>query len=251
MKRSYYLFPLMAMTALSLTLAGCDDKKDDTAATETTTEVTADTAAAEAVAPTAIIQAEGATAYATAEGQANGAVFLTLHNPGTTADKLVGASTPVAATVELHQNAVDANGVATMTKVDAIEVPAGQQVSLSPDGYHIMLMGLTAPLAAGTPFDITLDFETAADVTLPVTVTAPAAPATTEAAPMDHSTMDATDTTTPDAAATTDESPAAPSATDEPVTATEPTVDSTTTAPAETTTEAPAADAPVDEQPAQ
>ena len=247
MQRSYYLFPLMAMTALSLTLAGCDDKKDDTAAADATTEVAADQMpVTEAVVPTAVVQAEGATAYATAEGQANGAVFLTLHNPGATADKLVGASSPVAATVELHQNAVDATGVATMTKVDGIEIPAGQQVSLSPDGYHIMLLGLTAPLAAGTPFDITLDFETAADVTLPVTVTAPAAAAATEAAPMDHSTMGTMDGTTPGAAVTTDESPAAPvTTTDEPVT------DSTMPAPDATPTEAPAADAPVDEQPAQ
>lgn len=236
MKRSTYLFPLMAMTALSLTLAGCDDKKDDTAATGTTTEVTTDTmAATETVAPASVVQAEGATAYATAEGQSNGAIFLTLHNPGTMADKLVGASTPVAATVELHQNAVDANGVATMTKVDAIEIPAGQQVSLSPEGYHIMLMGLTAPLMAGTPFDVTLDFETAADVTLSVTVTAPVAAATGEAAPMDHSTMDHSTT---DTSVTTDESPAAPTATDEPMDG--------------TTTDAPATDAPViDEQPAQ
>lgn len=233
------------MTALSFTLAGCDDKKEDTAATETTTEVTADTTATmEAVAPTAVIQAEGATAYATAEGQANGAVFLTLHNPGTTADKLVGASTPVAAMVEMHQSSVDANGVATMTKVDSIEIPAGQQVSLSPDGYHIMLMGLTAPLTEGTPFNVTLDFETAADVTLPVTVTGPAAPATSATAPMDHSAHDAT-MAPADATVTTDESPAAPTSAEEPMTT------DMTTAPAETTTETPAADAPVDEQPAQ
>lgn len=250
MKRSYYLFPLMAMTALSLSLAACDDKKtDETAATETTTTETVVTT--ETTAPAAIIHAEGATSYATAEGSTTGAVFLTLHNPQATADRLVGASTPVATAVELHQSATDANGVATMTKVDAIEIQPGQQVNLEPTGYHIMLTGLTAPLVAGTPFDITLDFENAADVTLPVTVTAPAA-AATEAAPMDHSTMDhgttTTDTTTSTTTTTVDESPApaeATTPTDEPV------VDAAPVPVTDTTTPSPAAETPADEQPAQ
>jgi copper(I)-binding protein len=203
MKRKYYLFPLMAMTALSLTLAACDDKvENETAATtETTTEAPM---APEAAAPTAAIQAEGATAYATAPDATTGAVFLTIHNATATADKLVGASTPAATTVEIHQSATDANGVATMTKVDGVAIPAGQQVTLDSNGYHIMLMGLTAPLTEGTPFDITLDFETAADVTLPVTVVAPAG----ATMPMDHSAHDSTapaaDAT---AAPTADEAP--------------------------------------------
>ena len=207
MNRKHYLLPLMAVTALSLSLAACDDKKEDAAAgTETTT--TAEAPAAADVAPAAVIHVEGATAYATAEGATTGAVFLTLHNPQSTADKLVGASAPVASGAELHETTTDANGVMQMNKVDAIEIQPGQQVSLKPDGYHIMLTGLTAPLTAGTSFEITLDFENAADVTLPVTVTSPVA-AATEAAPMDHSTMDhGAMAPTDGSAATTDESPA-------------------------------------------
>lgn len=248
MNRKYYLFPMMAMTALSLTLAACDDKSEDAAApadtsaaevaptTETATTMDSTTTAS-GMATTAGINAEGATAYATADGMSNGAVFLTLHNAQSAPDKLVGASTPVASTVELHQAATDASGVATMTKVDAIEIPAGQQITLEPNGYHIMLMGLSAPLAEGTPFDITLDFETAPDVTLPVTVTA--ASASSGMAPMDNSSMGAggsmgtsettgmgtsgttgmsgTGDTMPQDGMTADESPAMPSATDEPM----------------------------------
>ncbi len=103
-----------------------------------------------------------------------------------------------------------------MNKVDAIEIQPGQQVSLKPDSYHIMLTGLTGPLTEGSTFDITLDFENAPDVTLPVTVTAPTAAAPMDT--MDHSKMMApadTTTTTP----TMDESPAPADAvtpTDEP-----------------------------------
>jgi len=242
MKRALYLMPLMAATALTFSLGACDDTKtEDTAAADQTT-ITAETPAAGDVAattaPAATINAEGATAYATAPGAPTGAVFLTLHNPGAAADKLVGASTNVAASVEIHESATDANGVATMTKVDALEIPAGQQVSLKPDGYHLMLMGLTAPLAEGTPFDVTLDFENAPDVTLSVTVTAPGATASDATATMDHSTMDHGGTAaTPPTDTTTGTTP-----TDEPMT-------DTSSSPTDTT--APATDAPAaDEQPA-
>ncbi len=198
MKRALYLMPLMAATALSFSLGACDDKSDEKAPGDeanggyTSSAAPVETAPTEnvAIAPAPTMTAEGATAYATAPGATNGAVFMTLHNQQAQADKLIGASTLSAVSVEIHESATDANGVATMTKVDAIEIPAGQQVSLKPDGYHLMLMGLTAPLTEGTPFNITLDFENAADVTLSVSVTAPGATASDATATMDHSTMD-------------------------------------------------------------
>ncbi len=197
MKRYLYLFPLMAFTAATLTLAGCDDPADEQAADQTavtapaTTETSAlpDAAAPVETSPAAatVINAEGATAYATAEGATTGAVFLTLHNPGAESDKLVGATTSVASTVEIHENVVGADGTMQMRKVDGVEVPPGQQVSLKPDGYHIMLMGLNAPLVQGESFTVTLDFDKAEDVTLPVTITAPGgATASDASASMDH-----------------------------------------------------------------
>ncbi len=241
MKRALYLMPLMAMTALTLSLGACDDKSDDPAAVEQTTSAAPDAAAPSATTAVATINAEGATAFATAPSATTGAVFLTLHNPQAAADKLVGASTSVASSVEIHESATDANGVATMTKVDALEIPAGQQVSLKTGGYHLMLMGLTAPLVEGTPFDITLDFENAPDVTLPVTVTAAGAIASDATATMDHGTMDhdappadTVDEATPPPTDTT----TGTTATDEPMT--DPAASPTdTTAPA---TDAPAAD---------
>ncbi len=231
MKRYLYLFPLMAFTAATLTLAACDDKKDaeqDQAAMETVTTPVEETAAV--VAPVAAVTAEGATAYATAADATTGAVFLTLHNPGATADKLVGV-TSAAGTAEIHETYVDpATGTASMRKVESVEVPAGGMVELKSDGYHIMLLSLAKPLVAGETFDVTLDFETAADVTVPVTITAPAAATTTE-------------TTTEAPSATTDTSvPSDTTATDTTTTTTDPVVDEVPPAPSETPAEAPAAD---------
>lgn len=187
MTSTFKLFPLMAFTALTLSLAACDDKKDDQAAADQTamtapadtaamnTETSSAAPAGEVVstAPvSSMVQAEGATAYATAPGSSNGAVFMTLHNTGSESDRLVSASTDKAASVEIHQSSTDANGTMEMRPVDGIMVDAGQQITLNPNGYHIMLMGLTQPLLADENFNLTLNFEKGGAVTVPVTVTA-------------------------------------------------------------------------------
>ncbi|MEZ5181952.1 MAG: copper chaperone PCu(A)C [Acidimicrobiales bacterium] len=57
-------------------------------------------------------------------------------------------------------------GAMTMQPVDSIELPAGEEVSLEPGGYHIMLLDLVAPLEVGDTFEITLTFENAGEVTV-------------------------------------------------------------------------------------
>lgn len=256
MKRSLYIFPLMAFTALSLTLAGCDDNKgEDTAAPaaveESAMPIPSD-APAESVAAT--ITASNATAYATAEGARTGAVFVTLHNPQNGIDKLLGASTDKAATVEIHESYVDeADGTMQMRKVDSVEILPSQQVELKPGSFHIMLIDLAAPLVEGETFDVTLNFQNAGDVVVPVTITAPGASA---------SDAMATEMTTPAAPATTDGhvhddgSAVAPSTTtDVPVTEGAPSTDTTTmdeaTPEPTVETEVPADEPVTDEQPAQ
>ncbi len=239
MKRSLYLFPLMAMTALSLTLAACDDNKDDTASTETTAP--ADTAVitppeatpepAPSVMPAAATMiVTGAKAYATSEGSTTGAIFLTVQNPGTEADKLTGVSTTVAPTAEIHETYTDETGVTQMRKIESLDLAAGQQIELSPSANHIMLMGLTSPLMEGSTFPVTLTFEKASPITVPVVVTgAGVAPsATTEPAATEGTvTTVPPTTTTPETMGTgmdtgTTDATGGVTATDEPVTTTAP-----------------------------
>lgn len=255
MKRSYYLLPLMAVTALSLTLAACDDKKqEDTAATEQTTTTMEEQTPAPAVAAT--VDASNATAYATAEGASTGAVFVTLFNPQASVEKLLGASSDKAPIVEIHQSYVDeADGTMQMRKVESVEILPSQQVQFKPGGYHIMLIDLAEPLVEGQTFNVVLKFQNAGDVSVPVIVTAPGASAT-----------DATTTVpapTPNGAVYDDGSMAEPdAAADVPATetpASETTIDEATPEPTALPTEGPAvpADEPVtdapaaDEQPAQ
>lgn len=108
--------------------------------------------------------------WARAAATANSAAYLTLENHGTDPDRLVAVATPAARSAELHTTSVDAQGVASMRPVQAIDLPAGGQAQLAPGGLHIMLMGLTQPLEVGQHFPVTLTFEKAGEMTVEVAV---------------------------------------------------------------------------------
>lgn len=111
----------------------------------------------------------------TVGGTANAAVFMTITSPA--ADRLVAASAPatVASRTDLMTMRSDANTMA-MIYLDAIEIPAGEPVSLNPAGLHVWLEGLVRPLRAGETFPLSLQFENAGRHDVNVTVIPPAAP---------------------------------------------------------------------------
>jgi len=113
------------------------------------------------------VEIKGAWARATPGGAQTGAAYVTLQSP--TGDRLTAASTPVAQKAELHVMTMD-NGVMKMRQVDGIDVPAGQTVTLKPNGYHIMLTGLSQPLKEGETFPLTLTFAKAGSENVTVTV---------------------------------------------------------------------------------
>lgn len=106
----------------------------------------------------------------TAPGAKVGGAFMTLVG-GAQADRVVGASSPAAAVVELHTHIME-GGVAKMRAVPAIDVPAGGRVELKPGGLHLMLINLKAPLKAGESIPLTLRFEKAGAIEVKVPVAA-------------------------------------------------------------------------------
>jgi periplasmic copper chaperone A len=96
-----------------------------------------------------------------------GVYFRGIRNTGAVADRLLSASTPAAASVEIHRMQMVQGGqgdVMQMRAVPALEIPAGATVAMkhgTPDGYHLMLVGLKAPLKDGDRFPVTLTFEKA------------------------------------------------------------------------------------------
>lgn len=99
------------------------------------------------------------------------AAYFVIHNSGLSADRLLGATTPIAGDAQLHQH-VHANGLMKMQPVPGVDVPAGGNAVFAPMGYHVMLLGLKdkAALMAGSSFPLTLHFEKSGEVTLQVDV---------------------------------------------------------------------------------
>jgi len=119
------------------------------------------------------LEIETAWSRASLPGAKAGVAYVTIRNTGEEADRLVGAATPAAMHAELHTHIIE-DGIARMREVeDGIPLPAGETVMLKPQGLHVMLMGLKAPLAEGGAFDLTLTFETAPSVTIAVAVGGP------------------------------------------------------------------------------
>lgn len=99
---------------------------------------------------------------------------------------LVGASSPVAGVVQVHEMKMD-GGVMKMGAVDALPLPAGQAVELKPGGYHVMLMDLKQPLKAGDTVPLILTVKGQDGKTETIEVKAPVrALGAPVAAPHDH-----------------------------------------------------------------
>ena len=108
-------------------------------------------------------------------GSASGAAYLaSLENSGNQADKLMRASTPMAASVELHTMSVDGQGVMRMRQIDAIELASKSTLKMRPGaGYHLMLVDLKQPLREGSTFPMTLEFQRGGKVEVNVVVQTP------------------------------------------------------------------------------
>jgi copper(I)-binding protein len=101
-----------------------------------------------------------------------GVVYLTVANHSAEPDRLVGATSPLAGAVEIHQstetmgsmgsmgsmNGAGMGGVASMHQVAFVSVPAHATVTFAPGGYHIMLIGLHHDLHANETFPLRLHF---------------------------------------------------------------------------------------------
>jgi periplasmic copper chaperone A len=121
------------------------------------------------------IEVEHAWARATSTAAKTGVVYLTLVSNEGTDDRLIATATPSADKAELHTTLED-KGVMKMRPVeDGVAIKAGGRTELKPGGTHIMLIGLKAPLKAGTSFPLTLTFEKAGAVEMMVTVEKPGA----------------------------------------------------------------------------
>ncbi len=91
--------------------------------------------------------------------------FATINNPGAREARIVGATTPAASFVELHETITDAAGQAVMREAaDGIVVPVKSSVTLEPGGSHLMLMDVSEALKAGDEVTLTLQFDSGSPI---------------------------------------------------------------------------------------
>lgn len=114
------------------------------------------------------IRADQPWARATAPQQKVGGAYVTLTSP--VDDWLMGASSPVADRVVVHEMTMDGQVMRMREQKDGIALPAGKPVALAPGGYHIMLMDLHKPLVAGQMITVQLRFQHAPPMDLEVKV---------------------------------------------------------------------------------
>jgi copper(I)-binding protein len=109
------------------------------------------------------IQIEKPWARATAPGAKVAGGYMVIRNAGAAGDKLVSASSPAAAKVELHVHIND-NGVMKMREVPGYDVPAKGAFELKPGGAHLMFMDIKRPFKEGDTLPVKLKFEKAGEV---------------------------------------------------------------------------------------
>jgi copper(I)-binding protein len=97
-------------------------------------------------------------ARATPKGASVGGGYMKITNAGTAPDRLVGGSTNISKRLGVHQMTME-NGVMKMRPVaGGLEIKPGQTVTLDPNGYHVMFVGLKKQLMQGDHFKATLEF---------------------------------------------------------------------------------------------
>ena len=107
-------------------------------------------------------------------GVTSSAAYVTVHNGGGGADRLLGASSPAARQVSIHDSQNN-GGVMRMRAAGAVPLAPNAAIAMRPGGLHIMLMGLKAPLRPGTRLPLTLRFQKAGLVRASLPVMAPGA----------------------------------------------------------------------------
>ncbi len=148
---------LVAVAALSLAACGSDD-----AASTTTDSSPAADAEME-------VQASSLTIADTwsrqpAEGQTTTAVYGVVTNNTDQDVTVIGASTSVTDTAELHQVTMNDEGQMSMSeKEGGYVIPAGESFTFEPGGPHIMLLNID-PATYPAMVDVVLEFDTGATI---------------------------------------------------------------------------------------
>lgn len=173
MKRVLALVALTSLTACSY--LGLGDTQEQAVLTDPApaTEVAAaEPAAVESAGPASIkpplpqstLVIADAWALPSPRGAKVAAGFFTVANGGTDTDRLLSATSPRAARIELHEIVRDGGVVKMRPLAAGIDVPSGGSVTLKEDGTHVMFLDVDTPFAEGETIPVALTFEKAGTI---------------------------------------------------------------------------------------
>ena len=95
---------------------------------------------------------------ATPPGKMMTAGYASIENLSKDVITITGVSAEVAGHTSVHETRIERDR-STMRPVAQLSIKAGERVSLTPGGLHIMLMKLSEPLTDGQSIDICLELE--------------------------------------------------------------------------------------------
>jgi periplasmic copper chaperone A len=127
-------------------------------------------------APAEPVQVSGAWVRTAVKGQQGTGAFMKLTARSNL--RLTGASSPAAGVAEIHEMKMEGD-VMKMRAVSGVDLATGQTLELKPGGFHLMLLDLKQPLAAGSTVSVTLVLKDATgaeirqELKLPVSATPP------------------------------------------------------------------------------
>lgn len=98
------------------------------------------------------------------------AAYMTIKNNADQSDKLISISSDSAQSLEIHITKVDKDGVATMNRIEVLELAKGEKAELIPGGMHLMLIGLNESIDGKDSISLKLAFENSADLEIDVPV---------------------------------------------------------------------------------
>lgn len=74
--------------------------------------------------------------------------YMTIHNPTSGTQRIVGVTSESFASVEIHESLMQ-DGMMRMEKQDQLVIDAGATVTLQPGGLHLMMMNPQQPTKPG------------------------------------------------------------------------------------------------------
>lgn len=102
-------------------------------------------------------------------GQDRTAAYFTVHNGGSAAVVITGASAPGVRTVEMHVTRHE-DGMARMRRLDEVVIAPGDTVRFEPGARHLMLFGVSG---LGDVVEITLTTRSGGEFRVPFETVAP------------------------------------------------------------------------------